>query len=307
MWPQTSPVPFLRINSNSVPTKIHTTIGLNGNPTKHFSTFRTIGTVMGELCEEDFYQFDDRLTGGFSATMAEMSCKLSWFHHKLYPKQQRLQLFHVRCHKHDLLIIYGKPQHLIFYGLPVRHISDRPSRVLATKIKTHTQAIITGIFHLKYTLLQPIPLFNHINYFFQHIPIILHECRARSNMINKWSRVFFLSKKKNPAPMASYSGISWLRVQIDLPQPGCLLSPSNTENIVLTWCQLCRYCWHSRLLLWQLLVPPMPTKLASSRLYFFQCGIGGCLYNTCGATGGDKGIKTRFPEKTLLDGIQNIL
>ena len=81
---------------------------------------------------------------------------------------------------------------------------------------------------------------------------------------------YFLSKKKNPAPMASYSGISWLRVQIDLPQPGCLLSPSNTENIVLTWCQLCRHCWHSRLLLWQLLVPPMPTKLASSRLSFFS-------------------------------------
>ena len=38
----------------------------------------------------------------------------------------------------------------------------------------------------------------------------------------------------------------------------------------MSWCQLCRYWWHQRLSLWQPLVPPVTTKLASWQLLVFS-------------------------------------
>ena len=38
---------------------------------------------------------------------------------------------------------------------------------------------------------------------------------------------------------------------------------TNTENWELLWCQLCNHWWHHKLSLWQLVVPPVKTKLAS--------------------------------------------
>ena len=44
--------------------------------------------------------------------------------------------------------------------------------------------------------------------------------------------------------------------------------PENPENSQLPWCQLCYHWWHHRLSLWQPVVPPAMTKLASWRLSF---------------------------------------
>ena len=45
---------------------------------------------------------------------------------------------------------------------------------------------------------------------------------------------------------------------------------SVTENEKLSWCRLCLHWWHCRLLLWQPLVLPLMTKLASWELLVYN-------------------------------------